>query len=896
MATKYHVVKKGELPSGICKKYGISLSQLVKLNNLKKNSKGNYLIYVGQKLIISGKSAPSTSKPGSSKKPSKKSNSNVPKITHFGLQSDTDRTIFAVWDWSKSNTDHYTVKWYYATGDGVWFVGNSSDVKDKQSTYNAPSNATKVKFKVKPVSKKHKVNKKEVNYWTADYSTAKEYNFSDAPPSTPSAPTVTIEKFKLTAELNNIESDVDQIEFNIVKNDKTTFKNGKAKVTKSHASYSCKISAGSEYKVRARAWKGKQHSDWSDYSGNEGTAPDKPKSIIYIKALSETSVQLHWEKVTNATGCEIEYTTDKMYFDSSSEVKSTTVTSKEYAEITGLESGKKWYFRVRATNEKGKSAWSEVVSITIGKEPAAPTTWSSTTTAIVGEDVILYWVHNSEDGSSQVMAEIEYTYAGNTSTITVTPGGTSAGNNSNNKDEDKVNKYVFDTNAYPDGAEITWRVRTMGITNHYGDWSVARTFNIYAPATIELEVTNKNGDPLTLLESFPFYIRAMGGPSSQTPIGYHVSIVSNEAYESVDQIGNVKMIAEGEEIYSKFYDINDELVLELSANSIDLENNVVYTLICSVSMDTGLTAEDSVEFTVSWEDKEYTPNAELTYDPSTYSMHIRPYCEMYPPVYYRVNHNPVTGKYYRSEVEIEPTEGESVDAAFTEEYDDIVYSNGSVYFCITEAEEPVLVEGVTLAVYRREYDGSFIEIGDSIVNTKNTFITDPHPALDFARYRVVAIDDATGSVSYTDLPGYLIGEKSVIIQWDEKWSEFDTTNEDEMEKPAWAGSLLLLPYNIDVSDSNSPDVQLVEYIGRTHPVSYYGTQLGTKASWAVDVPKHDKDALYALRRLARWMGDVYVREPSGSGYWANINVSFSQTHCETVIPVKIELNRVDGGV
>ena len=162
MATTYHVVKKSELPSSICKKYGISLSQLAKFNNLKKNRHGNYLIYVGQKLIISGKST-SPSKPGSSKKPSKKPNSNAPKIEHFGLQSDTDRTIFATWDWSKSNTDHYTAKWYYATGDGVWFVGSSSDVKDKQSTYNAPSNATKVKFKVKPVSKKHKVNKKEVS-------------------------------------------------------------------------------------------------------------------------------------------------------------------------------------------------------------------------------------------------------------------------------------------------------------------------------------------------------------------------------------------------------------------------------------------------------------------------------------------------------------------------------------------------------------------------------------------------------------------------------------------------------------------------------------------------------------------------------------------------------------
>lgn len=35
-----------------------------------------------------------------------------------------------------------------------------------------------------------------------------------------------------------------------------------------------------------------------------------------------------------------------------------------------------------------------------------------------------------------------------------------------------------------------------------------------------------------------------------------------------------------------------------------------------------------------------------------------------------------------------------------------------------------------------------------------------------------------------------------------------------MEQPAWAGSMLKLPYNIDVSDSNESDVTLVEYIGR----------------------------------------------------------------------------------
>lgn len=896
MATKYHIVKRGDLPTPICKKYGISLSQLVKLNHLKKNRYGNYLIYVGQKLIISGKST-SPSKPG---KPGKKPNSNAPKIEHFGLQSDTDRTIFATWEWSKSHTDHYTAKWYYATGDGVWFVGSSSDVKDKQSTYNAPSNATKVKFKVKPVSKKHKVNKKEVSYWTADYSTSKIYNFADAPPSVPAVPTVTIDEYKLTAEINNIEDKVTEIEFNIVKDNSKTFKTGKAKVTKNHASYSCAISAGSEYKVRARAWKGKISSDWSDYSENKETAPNKPAKIIYVKALSSTAVQIKWEKVSNATGCEVEYTENEIYFDSSNEVKSISVNSKEYAEITGLESGKKYYFRVRAVNQQGKSSWSEIVSISIGEQPAAPTTWSSTTTAIIGEDVILYWVHNSEDGSAQVQAELELNINGTITTETISPesGGASTGTSTGTSDSDDVNKihmYTFKSNTMIDGAEVKWKVRTMGITREYGDWSSTRTFNVYAPATLELEVTAKDGNALSLLEEFPFYVRALGGPSSQVPIGYHVSVIANESYETEDQIGNVKMVSEGDEIYSQYYDLMGELVLEISANSIDLENNVSYTLVCTVSMDTGLTAEDSVEFNVAWVEPEYVPNAEIAYDPETYTAHIRPYCEMYPWVYYQVNFDAATGTYNRTSTVLSPLEGTSVDNAFTPE-GDIVYSNNSIYFCVVESENPTLVEGITLSVYRREYDGSFVEIGTGIVNTKNTFITDPHPSLDFARYRVVAIDDATGAVSFTDLPGYVIGEKAVIIQWDEKWSEFDTTNEDEMETPPWSGSLLRLPYNIDVSDSNKPDVTLVEYIGRNHPVSYYGTQLGTSSSWSVEIDKNDIDTLYALRRLARWMGDVYVREPSGSGYWANINVSFSQTHCELIIPVKLDINRVVGGV
>lgn len=39
----------------------------------------------------------------------------------------------------------------------------------------------------------------------------------------------------------------------------------------------------------------------------------------------------------------------------------------------------------------------------------------------------------------------------------------------------------------------------------------------------------------------------------------------------------------------------------------------------------------------------------------------------------------------------------------------------------------------------------------------------------------------------------------------------------------------------------------------------------------------------------------YVREPSGTGYWAQIKVSYSQTHAELVIPISFSITRVEGG-
>ena len=605
MANQTYTVVKGDTLSKLAQKFGTTVSKLVELNDI---SNPDYIV-VGQKLTISG-----------TKETTPANLSTRPIIKVFGLQSNTDRTVFATWAWDKSNTDHYEVRWIYGTGDGVGFIGSESDVTSKQSLYNAPENATHVKFQVRPISKTHTVNNKEVSYWTAGWSTEKRYNFSDNPPSKPSAPSVTIEDFKLTATLENVDLNATSIYFQIVKNDTSIFNSGTAKIKTNSASFSCPVTPGNKYKVRCRAEREDLKSEWSEYSSNMDTGPSAPNRILELRALSETSVYLDWAKVSNATSYEIEYATKKSRFDSSTDTQKMSLEATvSHAEISGLDSGEEWFFRVRATNSVGNSAWTEIKSIKIGKAPSAPTTWSSSTTVIVGEPLTLYWNHNTEDGSSQTYAELEITTNGSKVSYPIK-------NTDDEELKDKTSSYSVNTSGYPEGTKIQWRVRTRGILETFGEWSIQRTVDIYAPPTLELDVTNSTGSSIATLTSFPFYISGTAGPNTQTPIGYHISITSNETYETVDNIGNAKIVNSGEEVYSKYFNTSEDLLLKLSASDLNIENGITYTVTCTVSMNSGLTGEASSELTVLWEDDTFWPDAEIGYDANTYSASIGPFC------------------------------------------------------------------------------------------------------------------------------------------------------------------------------------------------------------------------------------------------------------------------------
>ena len=821
-------------------------TEIADANGIKRSSG---IIYPNQLLILPN--ITSTASPA----PPATVNSQV-SFEWFALDAGTDRAMYATWYHEQANTEGYEVTWEWNTGEGGWRSNGTQTVQVKQSSWTAPNDAKSVRVTVKPVSSSY-----------TGVAVSREYNFSNNPPGLPPNPEFEISVTNvLTVVLNNIDEHInaDSIEFAIYQDDIYKWKTAKVQIYADprHARYTCEVEEGHRYKIRCRAVRGSIYGGYTDFTDNDYAVPIAPTAITTLRSqviseqMSRTyGIFVEWDEVESAVTYVVQWATDPELFDTGEAHSQNTEEGQgPRILITGIELGHKYYFRVGSVNTKGTSrTYTPIESVVLGSRPSAPTTYSNTVSAVLGEDLNLYWVHNSTDGSIETYARLnlEITDSAHPS-LPPTIITKVIENTRPEEEKDKTSVYTINTDdpewaTVGEGFIIKWKVQTAGVISEYSEWSIEREVNVYAPPEVEIDLWNNQSISVEEINNFPFYFSVQSGPAAQTPISYYVEVISEDTYQTVDEVGKIKMVNTGDKIYQRFYDPQTNpwrFLLEMTPGNIDLENNKTYTVNVTVSMNSGLIATASKTFLVYLNDLYYDVSADVVFNKNTYDATIRPYCY---------------------------------------EYDD--------------NEQMVLVQDCTLAVYRREYDGSFIEIAKDIPNGEGWTVVDPHPSLDYARYRVVARMNDTGAISYSDIPAVKIGITSIIMQWSEEWIPFQVDEQGTGNvEPDWSGSMLILPYNVEVSEDRGVEVTLIDYAGRERPVSYFGSHISESATWNTDVPKDDKETLYGIRRLSTYHGNVYVREPSGTGYWAAMSISYNLKYSSLVVPVTFTIRRVEGGI
>lgn len=987
---EYIIVKSGDTLSQIALDYfegnykaPDSYQQLGTLNKLHDVN----FIKVGQKIYLSKKTAETTIP-----SPYKDAGTSYPTVTVFGvLANDDANRLTAVWTWPdsmKSKTSAFEVEWRAFKGSIRFEYKDEEVMVDRQfSSYDIPTSkaVTKVQFRVRPIPKKIKEGDKETDAFDPGLWTAWADNTYHVvnKPDAPGTVTVSLNKLELTASIDNPgRAKASIIKFQLIKDDNlNTASTARVAVDDSltKVSNTFNVEAGSSYTVRACANKDGNDSEWSNLSSSVETMPAKV-TLNDPKPISSKQVELTWSASKTAESYTLSYVSgEKGFYEGDDGHQDVTGIKGTTCTIT-VTPGMLYSFKVKAVKGQEESDWSDVKTVTLGTDPTAPTTWSSTTTAMSGEgeSVALYWVHNATDGSSQTSAEVTLTMVGvdnvtavaydvsvglgelkstvvdeSAKTVVYTIKAATSDTNPN-----PTHSLIIQTKNYTDGAKITWNVKTTSSAGKTSDPSTDREIDIFNKPTVYMSVSNGdngvgmtyhkvdylentqtysmttetlsplNGDPVSgaftvegnyqvrtatvngetvyycvveedTLTSLPLHVEVevAANEAVQTPIEYLITVSANDGYNTVDNFGNEVTVSTGQVLFSKHYTASgiDKLEADISAGDISLENGQSYTVKCLVAMSSGITVEAFTEIHISWSSTGYYLNAQIGYDETTYSIGIRPYCDILNRTYYKVNK--LNSLYYLTEETYEYVYGDILSGVFTttneQVYQGTLEDGTSVYFTIVD--EYIPVTDVLLSVYRREYDGGFTPIIEDLDAELGSSVTDPHPSLDYARYRIVAKDKSTSKITYADISNYYIGEKAIIIQWNEPHSSF-ALNEESLSSGDGNQSFLRLPYNIDVTNSRATEVSLIKYIGRKHPVSYYGTQVGEAASWKTVIPKSDTETIYALQRLQAYSGDVYVREPYGTGYWANVTVALSKNHLETTIPVSIEVTRVEGGV
>ncbi len=164
------------------------------------------------------------------------------------------------------------------------------------------------------------------------------------------------------------------------------------------------LTAATSYWFRVRATNATGPSAYSNVATIKSlpNPPLAPSDLLAIPA-TQTSVQLNWkDNSANETGFEVERSSDSLNFTAVATVPAGSI----QAQVTGLTANTRYYFRVRAVNEGGNSAYTATVgTTTLPIVPNGPANLVASDTT--QSTVKLTWKDNATDETGYEILQAE---------------------------------------------------------------------------------------------------------------------------------------------------------------------------------------------------------------------------------------------------------------------------------------------------------------------------------------------------------------------------------------------------------------------------------------------------------------------------------------------------------
>lgn len=355
-----------------------------------------------------------------------------------------------------------------------------------------------------------------------------------------------------------------------------------------------------------------------------GSVPVAPANVSASQTKIPGTIRVVWDwSWGEADSAEISWADHDDAWESTDEPSTYKITRMHASawNISGLDTGKKWYVRVRLISSAGDAetygAYSDTVELDLSSAPTVPVMALSDAVITEGGTVTATWAYSTTDGTPQAFAEVaEVTTSGGQAVYTPIA-------------QTETAQYVT-----LDAEELGWSsgeihriaVRVVSGSGRMSDgWSDSVAVLIANPLTctiastslqqVTMESTDEDDQPVsytvTALTEMPLTATITGAGDSGTT----TLIIERAAAYHVDRPDETDYNGfEGETIAILSQVGEAPFTVELTDLIGHLDDSAEYRLIATVQDGLGQSAQASIDFTVVWNHQAIVPNATVLID------------------------------------------------------------------------------------------------------------------------------------------------------------------------------------------------------------------------------------------------------------------------------------------